>query len=74
MSDNEVASTDDVASWRMVLWVLNIAWRVLLVFVGIPVVWILRATDTIHMSVWHAIGTSVVLFLIAIGEYVLASM
>jgi hypothetical protein len=52
--------------------VLDIAWRVLLVVVGIPAVWILRAAGVIHLSGWHAVGVSAVLLLIAVGETFLA--
>ncbi|TKV35347.1 hypothetical protein [Mycobacteroides abscessus] len=55
--------------WRDVL---DIAWRILLVFVGIPAVWIMRGLGVIDLSFWQAFGISAVLFLIAIGEHFLA--
>lgn len=64
-------SGDDEPTWRVVC---DIAWRVLLVTVGIPVVWILRHYEVVHLTAWQATGISVVLFLLAIGEYALATL
>lgn len=55
--------------WREVV---DISWRLLLVFVGIPVVWIMRSLGVIDLSFWRAVGISVVLFLAAIGAHLLA--
>lgn len=65
------ASGDDEPTWRVVF---GIGWRVLLVIVGIPVVWILRHYEVVHLTAWQATGISVVLFLFAIGEYALATL
>lgn len=64
-------SGDDESAWRVVF---DIAWRVLLVTVGIPVVWILRHYEVVHLTAWQATGISVVLFLFAIGEYAVAAL
>lgn len=58
-------------TWRVVL---DIAWRVLLVFVGIPAVWILRLYEVVHLTAWQATGISIVLFFVAVGEYALAAL
>lgn len=50
----------------------DITWRLLLIVIGIPGVWILRAAGIVHLSVWHAVGLSVVLLLIALGQQFLA--
>ncbi|SHT83358.1 Uncharacterised protein [Mycobacteroides abscessus subsp. bolletii] len=64
-------SGDDEPTWRVVF---DIVWRVLLVAVGIPAVWILRHYEVVHLTAWQATGISVVLFLFAIGEYALAAL
>lgn len=58
-------------TWRVVL---DISWRVLLVIVGIPAVWILRHYAVVDLTAWQAIGISIVLFCIAAGEYALAAL
>ncbi|WP_457181003.1 hypothetical protein [Mycobacteroides abscessus] len=52
----------------------GIVLRVLLVIVGIPAVWTLRAYGIWHITAWHAALISLVLFLFAIGETVLATL
>lgn len=47
---------------------LNIAWRLLLVVVGVPAVWILRAMHVVDLSFWQALAASVVLVAIAVGD------
>ncbi|MDO2986978.1 hypothetical protein P5V30_20820 [Mycobacteroides abscessus subsp. abscessus] len=58
-------------TWRIVL---DIAWRVLLVVVGIPAVWILKHYNVGHLTTWQAAGISIMLFCIAVGEYALAAL
>jgi hypothetical protein len=57
---------------RSVVAALDVAWRLLLV-IGIPAIWILRSAGVIHLSERQALGVSVVLLLIALGETVLAA-
>lgn len=51
-----------------------ITWRLLLILVGIPAVWILRATGIVDLSTWQAIGLSVILLLAAAGQQFLAAV
>ncbi|MEW2484187.1 hypothetical protein AB0876_31840 [Mycobacterium sp. NPDC049093] len=50
----------------------DITWRLLLIVIGIPAVWILRSTGIVNLSTWHAVGLSVILLLIAVGQEFLA--
>ncbi len=55
------------------LWaVLDIGWRILLVIVGVPAVWILRACGVVELSVWQAAVASAVLVALAAGDVLLA--
>ena len=49
----------------------DITWRLLLIIVGIPAVWILRGAGIVNLSPWHAIGLSILL-LIAVGQHFFA--
>lgn len=51
-----------------------ITWRLLLIVVGIPAVWILRATGVVNLSTWQAFGLSVILLLAAAGQQFLAAV
>lgn len=66
----------DTRSSKFAEWIdlAGILLRVLLVIVGIPAVWILRAFGIWHITAWHAALISLVLFLFAIGETVLATL
>lgn len=71
MNEQEPATSQSrFAEW---LDVLGVVLRVMLVLVGIPAVWILRAYGIWDISAWQAAGISLVLFLFAIGETVLAT-
>jgi hypothetical protein len=74
MAQSETQNDGGESIRRRWLPVLDIAWRVLLVVVGIPTVWILRAAGVTHMSGWQALGISVVLLLSALGETFLAAV
>lgn len=50
----------------------DITWRLLLIIIGIPAVWILRAAGIVNLSLSHAVGLSVILLLIAVGQQFLA--
>ena len=50
-------------AWRM--WT-EIVVRLALVVLGVPAIWVLRAIGILDVSVWHAIGGTVVLALIAL--------
>lgn len=63
------SEADEKDGWRAVL---DIGWRPILVFAGIPAVWILRANDVVHLSIWQAVVASVVLLAIAAGDALLA--
>lgn len=69
MSEGE--ADDEKGGW---LAIVDIGWRLVLVFVGIPTVWILRAYDVVHLSTWQAVVASVVLLAIAAGDAFLALM
>lgn len=72
--DVEIDADGSGGVWRRWAPVFNVVWRVLLVVVGIPAVWVLRAAGVIHLSGWQAVGLSVLLLLIAIGESLLATV
>lgn len=63
------SDVDEKGCWRAVL---DIGWRLIAVFVGIPMVWISRAYVVIHLSVWQAAVASLVLVAIAAGDALLA--
>ncbi|WP_100475647.1 hypothetical protein [Mycobacteroides abscessus] len=76
--DGELAPTDSgpksksaEPTWRVVV---DVAWRIVLVTAGIPAVWILRRYEIIDLTAWQAAGISIVLFLIAVGEYTLPAL
>lgn len=71
MTEQEPATkTSKIGEW---IDLAVIVLRVLLVIVGIPAVWILRAYGIWDITAWQAAGISLVLFLFAIGESVLAT-
>ncbi|OHU47255.1 hypothetical protein BKG82_26740 [Mycobacteroides chelonae] len=65
-TDGQPKVGEDGPTWRVVL---DIAFRVLLVIVGIPLVWTLRHYEVVHLTAWQAAGISIALFLLAVREY-----
>ena len=74
MTSVNIGSSDDSAEGQngRVWWAIT--WRLLLIVVGIPAVWILRATGVVNLSTWQAIGLSVILLLAAAGQQFLAAV
>ncbi|KXO95844.1 hypothetical protein AXK56_16675 [Tsukamurella pulmonis] len=54
---------DDRPRWQV--WTETI-FRVALVIVGVPAVWILRSMGIVDMAAWHAVVASVVLVVVAV--------
>ncbi|SIJ22467.1 Uncharacterised protein [Mycobacteroides abscessus subsp. abscessus] len=68
MAETEAGEGKD-AGWRTTL---DVVWRLLLIFLGIPAVWVLRAYGVLDLSIWQAIVGSALLLAIAVGDAMLA--